>query len=120
MPDLLTLHGLTARGRHGVFPEERALGQRFRVDVTLELDSRAAAASDALDDTVDYGSLAHDVVALVEGEPVRLIETLAQRVADRCLAQPLVAAVEVTVHKPEAPVSVPVDDVTLTIRRSRA
>ncbi len=76
--------------------------------------------TDALNDTVDYGALASDVAAIVAGEPVALIETLAERVADRCLADSRVRFTEVTVHKPHAPVSVPLDDVTVTIRRSRA
>ncbi|HSK26279.1 MAG TPA: dihydroneopterin aldolase [Jiangellales bacterium] len=120
MPDRIALLGLTASGRHGWFPEERAAGQRFRVDVVLGVDTTAAAASDDLADTVDYGTLATDVEAIVAGEPVRLVETLAQRIADRCLDDPRVEEVDVTVHKPEAPVTVPVDDVTVTIRRTRA
>jgi dihydroneopterin aldolase len=119
MADLLTLRGLTAQGRHGWFPEETERGQRFVVDLTLEVDTRAAAASDDLADTVDYGSLASEVIALVEGEPVKLIETLADRVAALCLARDGVQRVEVTIHKPEAPVAVPFEDVTLSIRRSR-
>ena len=119
MPDRIELRGLTARGRHGWFPHEREDGQTFVVDVSLGVDTRAAAVSDDLTETVDYGSLAERVVGLVSGEPVRLVETLAQRVADLCLAEPKVEDVEVTVHKPEAPVSVPFGDVTVTIRRAR-
>ena len=119
VPDRLALLGLTASGYHGWFAEERAEGQRFRVDFVLGFDTRPAASSDDLADTVDYGTLADDVVAIVSGEPVRLIETLAQRIADRCLDDPRVEEVDVTVHKPEAPVPVPFDDVTLTIRRTR-
>jgi len=117
--DRLALKGLRGQGRHGVFDHERHDGQPFVVDVVLGFDTSKAAASDDLVDTVDYGSLAEQVVALVEGEPVDLIETLAQRIADHCLTEPLVAEVEVTVHKPHAPVAVPFDDVTVTILRSR-
>lgn len=117
--DRLALRGLRARGWHGVLPSERAEGQTFVVDAVLALDTRAAAAADDLRRTVDYGALAGRLVAVVEGEPVRLIETLAQRLADECLAEPGVEEVEVTVHKPEAPLSLPFDDVTLTILRSR-
>lgn len=120
MPDLIALRGLVARGRHGWFDEEQEQGQLFRVDVALGVDIAAAAATDDLAHTVDYGVLAQEVVDIVEGKPVRLIETLAERVADLCLSKPLVTEVEVTVHKPEAPVPVPFDDVTVTIRRSRA
>ena len=117
--DVVALRGLRATGRHGWYEHERAEGQPFVVDVELLLDTRAAAASDDLADTVDYGTLAADVVALVEGEAVRLVETLAQRVADRCLADPRVRAVRVTVHKPRAPVAVAFDDVTVTVVRRR-
>jgi 7,8-dihydroneopterin aldolase/epimerase/oxygenase len=118
--DRVTLRGLRGFGRHGVLPHERRDGQSFVVDVAIALDTRKAAASDDLADTVDYGGLAGRVVAVVEGEPVNLIETLAERIADVCLAEPRVEQVEVTVHKPSAPVAVPVDDVTVTISRSRS
>lgn len=117
--DRVALRGLRARGYHGVFERERAEGQTFVVDLELGLDTRAAAAADDLAKTVHYGVVAEEVVAVVEGEPVDLIETLAQRIADACLAHEAVREVEVVVHKPEAPVTVPFDDVTLTIKRSR-
>ncbi len=117
--DRVALLGLTARGRHGVFPAERRDGQPFVVDLTLRLDTVAAATSDDLVDTVDYGALADDVIAIVEGEPVNLIETLAARIADRCLADPRVAGTQVTVHKPQAPVRHTFRDVAVTIDRSR-
>jgi dihydroneopterin aldolase len=118
--DRIGLHGLRATGHHGVYAEERASGQPFVVDVLLDVDTQAAAASDDVVDTVHYGELAQDVVAVIEGEPVNLIETLASRIADLCLKRPLVASVEVTVHKPEAPVGVSFSDVTVSIVRSRA
>jgi dihydroneopterin aldolase len=118
--DRVTLRGLRGFGRHGVLVNERQEGQSFLVDVALGLDTRRAAGSDDLADTVDYGDLAGRVVAVVEGEPVNLLETLAQRIADLCLGHPLVEQVEVTVHKPFAPVAVPFDDVTVTIQRSRS
>jgi 7,8-dihydroneopterin aldolase/epimerase/oxygenase len=118
-PDRVTLRGLRARGRHGWFDWEREQGQEFVVDVELSLDTRAAAASDDLVATVDYGALSSEVVALVQGEPVRLIETLAGRIAELCLASPLVAAVSVTVHKPQAPMAVPFADVAVTVVRDR-
>ncbi|HEX6921284.1 MAG TPA: dihydroneopterin aldolase [Actinomycetes bacterium] len=119
MTDRIVLRGLRAVGHHGVYPEERAAGQPFVVDVTLEVDTTAAAASDDVADTVHYGELAQRVVAVITGEPVNLLETLAQRIADVCLAEPLVDAAEVTVHKPEAPVGVPFDDVAVTVVRGR-
>jgi 7,8-dihydroneopterin aldolase/epimerase/oxygenase len=118
--DRIALRGLRAVGHHGVYAEERANGQPFVVDVTLELDTSAAAASDDVADTVHYGELAQRVVKVVTGEPVNLLETLAQRIAEVCLAAAAVDRVEVTVHKPEAPVGVPFDDVAVTIVRRRS
>jgi dihydroneopterin aldolase len=120
MGDQIALRGLHAFGYHGVLPEERREGQRFIVDAVLSVDSRFAAASDDLNDTVDYGGLAQRLLAAIESDPVNLIETLAQRLADICLASERVSAVEITVHKPEAPTGVNVDDVTVTITRDRA
>lgn len=118
-PDRLALHGLRAEGHHGVFEAEREDGQEFVVDVVLGLDTRPAAASDDLSATVDYAELAERLAAEVSADPVDLIETLAQRLADLCLHHAQVAEVDVTVHKPQAPLSVPVDDVSVTIHRSR-
>ena len=98
--DRIVLRGLRAHGHHGVYPEERESGQPFVVDVVLGLDLAGAARSDEVADTVHYGELAQQVVAIVEGAPVNLLETLAARVAEVCLAHPLVEEVEVTVHKP--------------------
>jgi 7,8-dihydroneopterin aldolase/epimerase/oxygenase len=115
----MVLRGLRAWGRHGCLPAERDLGQEFVVDVSLGLDTRPAAAADDLSRTVDYGALADRLVSVVEGEPVNLIETLAERLAGRCLESPQVTDVEVTVHKPSAPVPHPFTDVAVTIHRSR-
>jgi 7,8-dihydroneopterin aldolase/epimerase/oxygenase len=115
--DRIVLHGLRGRGLHGVYPRERTEGQTFIVDAALSVDTRAAAAGDDLSATADYGTIAEKIVALIEGEPVNLIETLAERIASACLADPAVREVEITVHKPDAPISVPFDDVTVTIRR---
>jgi dihydroneopterin aldolase len=118
--DRVALRGLKGYGHHGVFPEEREAGQTFVVDVVLGLDTRPAAADDDLTKTVHYGILAEEVVAVVEGEPVDLIETLAERIAAACLEHEVVQEAEVRVHKPGAPITVPFDDVTVTIHRSRA
>jgi dihydroneopterin aldolase len=118
--DRITLRGLRAFGYHGVLADERRDGQTFFVDAVLSVDTRPAAASDDLADTVDYGGLAQRLAAIVEGEPLDLIETLAQRLADACLASDRVASVEITVHKPEAPTGVTVEDVTVTISRNCA
>jgi dihydroneopterin aldolase len=118
--DAITVRGIRARGRHGVLPAERELGQEFTVDVTLHLDTRQAAATDDLTRTVDYGELATRLAEVVSGEPVKLIETLAERLAQVCLSYERVEEVEVSVHKPAAPIPVPFDDVVVTIRRRRS
>ncbi len=117
--DRVALRGLKARGHHGVLPREREEGQTFVVDLVLGLDTRPAAADDDLAKTVHYGVVAEEVVAVVQGEPVDLVETLAERIAQTCLKHEEVQEVEVCVHKPDAPINVPFDDVTVTITRSR-
>lgn len=117
--DRIVLSGLRVRGRHGVYDSERANGQDFVVDAELELSTAPAAASDDVADTVHYGQLAERLAAVVEGEPVNLLETLAARLADVCLADERVAAATVTVHKPQAPIPLQFGDVAVTIRRSR-
>jgi dihydroneopterin aldolase len=117
--DRISLLGLRAFGRHGVLPAERLDGQDFLIDVVLGVDTVAAAAADDLSLTVDYGRLADRLAAVVSGEPVSLIETLADRLATACLADPRVQEVDVTVHKPDAPVSQPLRDITVAIRRRR-
>ncbi|HET8768687.1 MAG TPA: dihydroneopterin aldolase, partial [Pedococcus sp.] len=119
MSDQIVLKGISARGHHGVLDFEKRDGQVFVVDVTMDVDLAPAGSSDDLADTVNYAEVAADVVALVEGEPLDLIEALAARIADRVLARPLVEAVEVTVHKPEAPVGVPFTDVQVVVSRER-
>ena len=119
-PDRIALRGLRARGHHGVYAFERERGQMFGCDAVLELDTSAAAAGDDLRRTVNYAEIAHQLYSVLAGEPVNLLEALAQRLADVCLAYPLVDAVEITVHKPQAELGVPFDDVTVSIRRERA
>jgi dihydroneopterin aldolase len=118
--DRLTLTGLRAFGHHGVFEHERVNGQEFVIDVSVGFDSRAAAATDDLDKTINYGVLAESIVAVVENDPADLIETVAERIATLVLEQPAADSVEVTLHKPSAPITVPFDDVSLTITRVRA
>lgn len=115
--DQIRLAGLTVRGRHGVFDHERRDGQDFVVDAVLHLDTRAAAASDDLAMTVHYGELAEALAEVVAGEPVNLIETLAERLASCTLSDPRVEAVDVTVHKPSAPIPLAFSDVAVTVRR---
>ncbi|HEU5265892.1 MAG TPA: dihydroneopterin aldolase [Jatrophihabitans sp.] len=118
--DSIALSGLRVRGYHGVFEHERRDGQDFVIDAVLEVSTTTAAASDALSDTVDYGDLAQRLAAIVAGEPVNLIETLASRLADACLVDARVSAATVTVHKPQAPIPLSFTDVAVTIRRARS
>ena len=118
--DRITLTGIRVRAHHGVFDFEREHGQEFVIDVSVAVDLAAAASGDDLARTVHYGELAEAVAAAVERDPVDLIETVAERVATVALAYAAVEEVSVTVHKPEAPVTVPIADVAVTIVRGRA
>lgn len=118
--DTITVTGIKATGYHGVFDHEKRDGQEFRVDLTLHTSTHLAAASDDLRDTIDYGTLAQAVVAEIEGGPYDLIEKLAGVIADRVLTEFSPTAVTVSVHKPQAPIPVPFDDVIVTIHRERA
>lgn len=119
MADRIELRGLKVRGNHGVFDHERADGQDFFIDVILWLDLRAAADSDDLAETVDYGALAQQVATIVRGEPRNLIETVGAEVAETIMADERISACEVTVHKPSAPIPLTFDDVAVVTRRSR-
>ncbi len=118
--DRITLTGVRAFGFHGVYPDEKREGQEFVIDAVLALSLRRAAETDDVVDTVHYGELAERLVAVVEGEPVDLLETLAQRLADDVLSDARVDAVTLTVHKPQAPITVPFGDVSVTITRGRS
>ena len=117
--DRLAIRGIEVFAHHGVFEFERREGQKFVIDLVLGVQTGPAAASDDLKDTVDYGSVVARVAEAATAEPVDLIETLAQRVADVVLREPRVEWVDVTLHKPNAPIAATFDDVALTITRSR-
>ena len=117
--DRLAVQGIEAVGHHGVFDFERRDGQVFVVDLVIGIDTRDAARTDDLQHTVDYGNLVAKVKNAIETDPVDLIETLAQRIADVALADQRVRWTEVTVHKPDAPIEATFSDVTLTITRTR-
>ena len=119
--DRIILTGMQFYGFHGVNPEERRLGQPFVVDLTAELDLRAAGASDDLADTVSYAHLYRAVKAVMEGEPVQLLETAADAIADAILQQhPPVAAVQVRVSKPRPPIrGAVIDAAAVEIYRTR-
>jgi len=119
MTDRIELKGISAHGHHGVLDFEKADGQEFVVDVALEVDLRRPGRSDVLSHTVNYAEVAADVVSLITGPSLDLIEALADRIAQTALHRPLVQAVEVTVHKPQAPVGVTVGDVRVVVERHR-
>lgn len=118
MSDLIKLTGIWGFGYHGVFDHEAKNGQDFYVDLEITLDLSTASKSDDLKDTVDYGSLADLVVEEITGERVQLVERLAGRIADRLRSEfPEIQKIAVTVHKPKAPVSAQVADISVTITR---
>jgi dihydroneopterin aldolase len=119
LADRIELRGLTVRGNHGVFDHERRDGQDFIVDITVWIDLAAAAASDDLADTLDYGALAQLAADVVAGPPRNLIETVAAEIADGVMADDRLHAVEVVVHKPDAPIPLTFSDVAVVARRSR-
>ncbi len=117
-PDRIELTGLAVFAHHGVFEHERVHGQEFIVDLVVEFDTRAASATDDVANTVDYGALALTVAAEVRRDPVNLLETVAERVASTILTDTRIDAVEVTIHKPQAPIETAFADVSVTIRRT--
>lgn len=117
--DRIAIEGMEVFAYHGVLPREREEGQRFLIDVVVEVDLSAAGASDDLNDTVDYAALSERVHRAATSGPYDLIERLAVAVLDTCFEEHRVHAAEVTVHKPDAPVAVPVHDISVTIRRER-
>ncbi|HYB36209.1 MAG TPA: dihydroneopterin aldolase [Mycobacterium sp.] len=119
MADRIELRGLTVRGRHGIYDHERSDGQDFVVDITVWIDLVDAAASDDLSDTYDYGVLAQRAADIVGGPARNLIETVAGEIADDVMNDKRVHAVEVVVHKPQAPIRQTFGDVAVVARRSR-
>lgn len=119
MSDTITITGLRLRGYHGVFEHEKRDGQEFIIDLSIELDLSSAGSSDDLQNTLDYSVIVDEVAQRVTGESVDLIETLAHDIAQLVLTHPQPTAVTVTVHKPQAPVGHPIDDIAVTIRRER-
>lgn len=110
---------MKVRGQHGVFDHERANGQDFVVDIMVWIDLAGAAASDELADTYDYGALAQLAADVVAGPARNLIETVGAQIADQVMDDERVHAVEVVVHKPQAPIPQQFADVAVVVRRSR-
>jgi dihydroneopterin aldolase len=115
--DTIRLTGLRVFAYHGVLAEEQASGQEFVVDVTVHTDLSRAGDGDDLSNTIDYGRLAAAVHNRVTTERWNLIERVAERVAELVLEDERAHGVEVTVHKPAAPIAVPFEDVAVSLQR---
>ena len=110
--DRIVLDHMEFYGYHGCLPEERQQGQTFFVDAVLHLDNLAQ--------TVNYADVFTKIRSIVEGEPANLIEAVAERIASMVLREyPSIVRVEVTVHKPSAPIPGPFRDVSVSIMRER-
>ena len=119
MADRIELRGLTVRGRHGVFDHERTNGQDFVLDITVWIDLADAAVNDDLAHTYDYAALARLAADIVAGPPRNLIEAVGAEIAEKVMDDQRVHAVEVVVHKPQAPIAQRFADVAVVVRRSR-
>ncbi len=119
MKDRVDLTGIEVYAKHGVLDHEQEKAQVFRVDVSAYLDLVKPGESDSLSDTLDYGALANEIREVVGGESHHLIERVAARVAETVLRYPDVTRTVVTIHKPDAPVDVAFDDISVTIDRTR-
>ena len=120
MSDRIDIKNIRAFGYHGVFEHEAREGQDFLVDISMSVDLQKASTSDSLEDTVDYGSITELVANEIKGDRVALIEKLAGRIAEKIIFEhPKVKSLDVTVHKPHAPVSASVTDISVTVHRKR-
>ncbi len=118
MIDSIEITGITAIGFHGVYTQERTSGQKFVVDVKLSLNLEKV--KDDLSKTVNYADVAKIIVRHIQGEPVNLIETVAELIADEVLKEySLVKKIEVAVHKPQAPLGIEFSDVIVRIKRKQ-
>ncbi len=120
MTDRIFIKGLTLHAYHGVMPHEAKVGQSFSIDLELSIDLSGAARSDKVVDTVSYDKVAECASHAFSAQRFRLIEAAAGSVADAVLAQfPRVSAIEVTIHKPHAPIAATFSDVGVTLLRQR-
>jgi|AACY02.14.fsa_nt_gi dihydroneopterin aldolase len=115
--DVIRIEGIEAFGYHGVFPQEKREGQTFLVDVDIETSFDEAIAHDNVAYTVDYGVVAERVAEIIQGEPADLIETVCDRIVTMVLSLERVTSTRVTIHKPQAPISVPFAGVSVSRRR---
>lgn len=117
--DRITLTGVGVVGYHGVLDSEKQSGQPFFVDITMFTDFQRASESDDVENTVNYAEVAELIRDVITGDSLDLIETLAENIAQAVLARFPLEAVELTVHKPKAPIEVTFSDVSVTVFRER-
>ena len=120
MSDTIFIRGLSLHAHHGVLPYEGKVGQSFTIDLKLDIDLSTAARTDKVADTVSYDQVVAVATETFTAQKFKLIEAAAGKVADAVLAKfPRVRAVEVTIHKPHAPIAATFSDVGVTITRKR-
>lgn len=117
--DRILLSGLVFFGKHGCHAAETELGQKFLVDIELECDLKAAGESDSLDDTLDYVAIYNHAREVIEGESAKLLEHLAQRIADFALIDDRVLSAWVRVRKPHIALQGALDFIGIEITRTR-
>lgn len=115
--DEIAITGIRGFGYHGLFEDEKKNGQEFIVDIRMEKELSLAGSTDRIDATIDYGKVAVRVKELIESDSFNLIERLAEVIADQIKSEFSVTSIEVTVHKPHAPVEIEFDDISVTIKR---
>lgn len=115
----ITIKNLKIYAYHGVFPEEQKIGQFFLLSAKLYLDTSSAAQKDSLENSVDYGEICHFLTSLMTEKTFRLIEAAAEYLACNLLWKyPLIHAVELSLSKPNAPVNLPFEDISITVKKS--
>lgn len=118
--DKIKINQITAYGYHGALPEERVLGQKFRVNLEISLDTQEAGRTDDLEKTLDYGPVIQEVVKILTGPSVKLVETLAETIAKTLLSlYAPIHEIQVEVEKPTPPVAADFSGISVCIRRSR-
>ena len=115
--DEIAITGIRGFGYHGLFEHEKKDGQEFFVDIRITADLSSACQSDRIESTIDYGKVAIRVKELIETGSFNLIERLAEVITERLKSEFSIDAIEVTVHKPNAPVGIDLRDISVTIRR---
>jgi len=116
--DKVKIIDLEVYARHGVYPEETALGQKFLISAVLEMDTRKAGRLDNLSEAVDYGHAAHFMDKFLREHTFKLIEAAAEALAEALLLKFPISAAEIEIKKPWAPILLPVNYVAVSIRRA--